>query len=587
MDSSRRTSRGAARASQPSSSTSSSNSSGRAERATRSHQKAESPRKSTPSGSLSSEPADDTITTVPEDTIQTRRKRGRGEEREKNLKSDTVEVEIVNTAEEAEEGVEEGAEDDEAVRCICGYEDYPGPPQLADEDNATEDLAGFFLQCDVCKVWQHGGCVGIMSEDASPDEYFCDQCRKDLHKIYIAANGQRYSHYLPLYQSSSRTTSRDASFSKDGTRSPRGNKNGRPSSSLQSSKRRSTMNSRDAAYDEEEQLRRAIEASKEEKNAESVDGGTRRGKRGRSDSEDKQDGPKRQRTSSASPSPLQDQRQTTSQVDSDDGATARSIGSKKIRGAAARNHREKELREERERARQDAKMKREGRAERRRVYDSDPPEELPASRSSVAKSTETAAQILDPPSQAAALDTTPPAQPVSHRKGGRPPNSRKGKLGKNQYTKERDLADGEGQSPSRSQSRDVMRGDDNSSSNKGGTGDSKPGKIKGAGGNKVTMSDMRKRVAAILDFISRTQLEMAGGMGPLSDATAQKSDTGERQVTDAFQSEDTPTIVVSLGETEESKQEEAIQEKDFKDLSCVEMMDVLTRQLVKWQKEFE
>lgn len=47
------------------------------------------------------------------------------------------------------------------------------------------------------------------------------------------------------------------------------------------------MNSRDAAYDEEEQLRRAIEASKGEKSGESVDGGTiRRGKRGRSDSEE-------------------------------------------------------------------------------------------------------------------------------------------------------------------------------------------------------------------------------------------------------------------------------------------------------------
>lgn len=98
---------------------------------------------------------------------------------------------------------------------------------------------------------------------------------------------QRYSHYLPLYQSLSRTTSRAASFSKDGTRSPRGSKSGRPSSSLQGSKRRSTMNSRDAAYDEEEQLRRAIEASKGEKSGESTDGGTtRRGKRGRSDSEE-------------------------------------------------------------------------------------------------------------------------------------------------------------------------------------------------------------------------------------------------------------------------------------------------------------
>jgi hypothetical protein len=46
------------------------------------------------------------------------------------------------------------------------------------------------------------------------------------------------------------------------------------------------MNSRDAAYDEEEQLRRAIEASKGEKSGESRDGSIRRNKRGRSDSEE-------------------------------------------------------------------------------------------------------------------------------------------------------------------------------------------------------------------------------------------------------------------------------------------------------------
>lgn len=106
----------------------------------------------------------------------------------------------------AANGADEAGEDDEAVRCICGFDEYPGPPQAADEDNktgvkegieepiitsadVTEDLAGFFLQCDVCKVWQHGGCVGIMNEDTSPDEYFCEECRKDLHKIYTASNG--------------------------------------------------------------------------------------------------------------------------------------------------------------------------------------------------------------------------------------------------------------------------------------------------------------------------------------------------------------------------------------------------------------
>lgn len=44
------------------------------------------------------------------------------------------------------------------------------------------------------------------------------------------------------------------------------------------------MNSREAAYDEEEQLRRAIEASKEL--VEHDEGPTRRTKRGRSDSEE-------------------------------------------------------------------------------------------------------------------------------------------------------------------------------------------------------------------------------------------------------------------------------------------------------------
>ena len=46
------------------------------------------------------------------------------------------------------------------------------------------------------------------------------------------------------------------------------------------------MNSRDAAYDEEEQLRRAIEASKAEKVAGGSLGTDRKGKRERSESEE-------------------------------------------------------------------------------------------------------------------------------------------------------------------------------------------------------------------------------------------------------------------------------------------------------------
>jgi hypothetical protein len=28
-----------------------------------------------------------------------------------------------------------------------------------------------------------------MNEDTSPEEYFCEECRKDLHRIFTAPNG--------------------------------------------------------------------------------------------------------------------------------------------------------------------------------------------------------------------------------------------------------------------------------------------------------------------------------------------------------------------------------------------------------------
>jgi len=89
------------------------------------------------------------------------------------------------------------AEEDEITRCVCGFQEYPGPPSDAgksssaptDPDAQGDDLGGLFIQCDICKVWQHGGCVGIMQEEASPDEYFCEECRKDLHKVMTSSKG--------------------------------------------------------------------------------------------------------------------------------------------------------------------------------------------------------------------------------------------------------------------------------------------------------------------------------------------------------------------------------------------------------------
>ncbi|KAK1750266.1 putative histone deacetylase complex subunit cti6 [Echria macrotheca] len=624
----RRSSR--ARVAQPQSQIASvtSNSSSRTDRNSRSY-KGGSPLKSNSTGSLSSESLEDTITA--EDTFASRRRtRGQGEDRERApARTETIEM---------GRGDEDMQDEDEAVRCICGYDDYPGPPPL-DEDSklgskdageidpifatdVTDDAAGFFVQCDTCKVWQHGACVGIMTEESSPDEYFCEACRRDLHKIFTSSNGQQYSHYLPLKRSS-RAASRSASINKDGTRSPpkdKESRSGRASSASQTSKRRSTMNSREAAYDEAEALRRAIEASKEDAPPESVDGAPKRAKRARSDSEEKQENPKRQRASSgsASPSPAKEA------DDSDDGALTRngSGKSKSRNGTGARNQRAEKPseREERERQRIEAANKRKGRAERRRAEgmsatilvkaseahmdtDSDPSEELPlAARAVTTRNTVTSSSTLHVASSATpavvpaantnGADTTLPATveppPASQTTDTPSPSiaptridkkrSHK-KKGRNQYTRDDD-------SPARSQSRDIQKDDNTPSGGNGrGVGDKPHGKAKGGMSSKITMTDMKRKAAALLDFISRTQVELAGETAPDTGENSPKvngSDSATASVNGAGDSADGAVVVVPPPESSSGPRFE----KDFKELNCVEMMDSLTRRLVKWQQEY-
>lgn len=99
-------------------------------------------------------------------------------------------------------------DEEEVTRCLCGQQEYPGLPSSRREalgrgtiklesgqvptdlsDPLSDDIGSMFIQCDLCKVWQHGGCVGIMDEATSPDEYFCEECRKDLHKIKDEPHG--------------------------------------------------------------------------------------------------------------------------------------------------------------------------------------------------------------------------------------------------------------------------------------------------------------------------------------------------------------------------------------------------------------
>jgi hypothetical protein len=114
--------------------------------------------------------------------------------RRRTREQDNEEDDMTKLEEELDDDM---AEEDEVTRCVCGYQEYPGMPSdaiksssvPADPEVQGDDLGGLFIQCDICKVWQHGGCVGIMQEEASPDEYFCEECRKDLHKVMTSPKG--------------------------------------------------------------------------------------------------------------------------------------------------------------------------------------------------------------------------------------------------------------------------------------------------------------------------------------------------------------------------------------------------------------
>lgn len=183
------------------------------------------------------------------------------------------------------------------------------------------------------------------------------------------------------------------------------------------------------------------------------------------------------------------------------------------------------------------------------------------------------------PSEATAPDT-PSAilPPVSQKKGGRPPNTQKRKLGKNQYTKDREQ--NEKPSPHRSQSRDVQK-DDGPGTTLKSSGDGKHTKAKNLN-TKYTMFDMRRRVNTILEFITRTQLEMAG------DAMSTENQRTALLIIGDLAGK-LPMIKVN-GDTRtdltSSNSDDTSPVKDFKDLTLLEQMDSLTRQLVKWQKEF-
>ncbi|PGH31748.1 hypothetical protein GX50_05471 [[Emmonsia] crescens] len=601
----RRSSR--ARTSQPSAamqhtnSSSSSNSLSRVERSTRSNNKISPPRRSSTQRSQS---IDDLEQNPRPDLPQTRhRQRGRNN----GEPGDVLQA-------PGDEYDEEEGDEEEITRCLCGQQDYPGLPLIyqdagsasptkqgmkddsgqgasaAAEDIQSEEPGSLFIQCDSCKVWQHGGCVGIMEEASSPDEYFCEECRKDLHKIITAPNGQKSSRYLPVVGSSSPSSSRSSSL--DSSRNPKDKKR-RGSSGPLSTKRRSTMNSRDAAYDEE-QLRRAIEESKEGSKSVTDDLGSRRGKRSRSDSESNKHAAKRQRTGSPSSS-LSKHSNSLSHPPSDDeskpNASLEGNGNKKTRGVV-RNQREREAQiteKEIEKETIEPISRRKSRSDRRKDADEEPTEIASPTKTSSIPPT-----ITQPaPDMSSITNESSNTKPAT-RKTGRPP-ARRGRLGRNQYTRDRDSVNGNDisggiNSPRRGQSRDTGVGDSPTGGQLGANGvylnggeSGKPSKPRYMNPQRTTMNEMKRRVAAILEFISQLQLDLASNPEQIS-GTGGALAPGGREVGAKIANGDQATN--DVGERMEANGTPQPKEKEFKDLTSIEMMDALTRNLVKWQQEF-
>lgn len=111
------------------------------------------------------------------------------------------------------------------------------------------------------------------------------------------------------------------------------------------------------------------------------------------------------------------------------------------------------------------------------------------------------------------------------------------------------------------------------------------------------MNEMKRRVAAILEFISRMQVEMAvsgesttppngnGNGNPASTVKGAEEQLGGLAQAATGEGGAGGAVFTDVSVTD-GEGAPSTSEREFKDLSSVEMMDVLTRHLLKWQQEY-
>ncbi|QPG73676.1 hypothetical protein FOA43_000989 [Brettanomyces nanus] len=108
---------------------------------------------------------------------------------------------------------------EEVTRCVCGSDDLIIPDDSGSDFDDVD--TGFFIQCELCSVWQHGYCVGIKTENTAPEKYWCEQCRPDMHYLFMDRYGIQRSQYNPDAEHNEHSSDNINHSSKNSRRSTR------------------------------------------------------------------------------------------------------------------------------------------------------------------------------------------------------------------------------------------------------------------------------------------------------------------------------------------------------------------------------
>ncbi|RPB05268.1 hypothetical protein L873DRAFT_1664154 [Choiromyces venosus 120613-1] len=476
-------------------------------------------------------------------------------------------AEVNGTGDEEIDGA--GSQEDEVTRCICGHQEYQG----GDDDQADSD--GLFIQCDQCHVWQHGFCVGITDNASTPENYYCERCKPELHKLGTSKSGMRTSLYLPVHSEPS---------------SPINNKE-------IPHKRRTTMNSRDAEYDDAI-LKKVLEESKNDKLSGSSTRGTssRSRKRGTSEGSDepKQDS-KRRRTSDSPDTP------TNGPIESSDEKSGKGItapsSTKKSRGTSSRHS---NVNSSTAGKRTSTRNRNGDKNKEARKEESEHSDEYPPPRSNNRATNKPIVEevILPPPVMETAPDT--PQQPAkrSARNGNTSGHGGR-RRGNYRHRQSEDPGDNGGASPHvMTRDHSSAGGNQGSKSMDHGTIIDKPTKPR-IPQARMSINEMGRRVRGISDFITRTQIEMASSRAsdiyaylawmeekgtPVSNATTPQNP--ETPTSSSSGGKALPQIQINGNGTGKILEQAAEALTSNIQPGALEMMELLSSKINRWQQQY-